>query len=729
MSTTNKPQLRWGTETKTPMSDAQSLIRLGVALFVVLNPFAAVIGAVVTLVLRRLAKVKAWWVLVAGTGGLLVALWNTQAPAYVRWLLELGEVALSGLATRTAPATIEAMGALVAQQWPAWLLAQLPVAVPLGVIAGAGLDMWRRRHSAPWRSAHEEAAPMSREKAMKRLKKIQPWADAPPPADARGAGGSSKGSAPKARRRSTPMTVDRLRIRLGVDQATGKPADVPAASFLQGCFVDGATGFGKTTDIVAIARGFIEAPAAQPLRCPLVYVNMKPDPEVTDLMRRIAVAGGRRFWYVTLDGAQHYNPIRHGSPTALATRIVEVEEAAADGGFSEPYHKTNGQELLGYAARALDELIAGSRTYQRGGKTMPWRRDLFHLHRIMRAQTLLENRRHYSSELQVDLGEYEDELQDKKKRESAESMRARIGKILQSSAGTVVRETPEALDLEDALRAGDVVMFDLDSMQDGVGATMLANLVIKDLQATVSRMGATSWHKRDGQRVRMGLTIIDEFSALGGSAVVHLLQRSRSSGFGQLLATQDVGSILEAGGEALLTTIGTNTNVKLVHVQEDRAEEYASAWGTKKAMKETVQYFDDRTLAGVVTSASGQGSLREVDEFVIHPNVLKKLQPGEIILATKTPHQQRRVVVQSSKPPQIEHVEPAGLLEAAPSEEPAEDVPEIPAEPVEDVFEDPTVEGVEDVPDEPDEEAADEPPLPDPTTGRDPFGDFPEEDR
>src|SRR5690625_7073294 len=80
----------------------------------------------------------------------------------------------------------------------------------------------------------------------------------------------------------------------------GRPADVPLSACLQHCWIDGASGFGKTTDIIALLRGALEAPAAQPLRIPLVYVNLKPDPEVTDAMRRIAHRAGRRFQHVSL---------------------------------------------------------------------------------------------------------------------------------------------------------------------------------------------------------------------------------------------------------------------------------------------------------------------------------------------------------------------------------------------------------------------------------------------
>jgi len=660
MSGTQGPRLRVGTETKEPLSGAVALLRLLAVLFLITNLLAAIVAAVTVACLRRWRKVRAWWVLLVGVAGLLVALlWVTLGPAYVRWALELGPVVFDAAVT-SGPAGIPAVvGPLVAGRWSAWLLGQLPVGIALGMSVGAALAMYVRRHDASWRQPTQHRTAMSREAAMRRTKRMEGWAPAPPKARKVTAPGKARRQA----REAPVLTVHDVKVRFGVDQEMGRPADVPLSAFLQHCWIDGASGFGKTTDIIALLRGALEAPAAQPLRIPLVYVNLKPDPEVTEAMRRIAHRAGRRFQHVSLGGELGYNPIRHGTAGAVATRIVEVEDAAVDGGFSEPFHKANGQELLGYATRTLDELVAKGRTYERGSRRLPWRRDLYHLHRIMRLSTLMGVRHHLSPELQLDLAEYSEEVDEiPRKRESAEGMRARIGKMLTSAIGPMLHEGEAGLNLEDAMRAGDVVVFDLDSMQDTVAATSLANLAIKDLQAVLGHLGSQGWNRAGEKVTRMGLIVVDEFSALGGDAVVDLLQRGRTNGGAVVLATQDVGSVIEAG-EGLLTTILTNTNVQLVHVQSERAEDYAKAWGTQQAKAETTQVFEDRTLLGTLTSKSGQGSLRDVEQYTIHPNVLRRLGPGEVILATRHPWEQRRVLVQRRMP------EPLSEQELAANEE------------------------------------------------------------
>lgn len=646
MNANTTPRMRFGTKSKEPLAGAAVAIRLAALVFAVTNPVAAVVAAGAFLALRRWRRVRPLLVLLAGVGLLaLMLLRFTQGPRYVLWVLDLGPVIADAAATLDAGSVPAAAGALFAERWGAWLVAQVPVGIALGIIVGAALAMYLRRYDAPWRQPTKHRKVLSRRKAVRRAERMDGWAQKPPKVRA-----AAGGDEPRKARAVKPLTVADVKIRLGVDQETGRPADLPLAAFLKHCWIDGASGFGKTTDIIALVRGALEAPAAQPLRIPLVYLNLKPDPEVTESMRRIAYRAGRTFRHVTLGGATAYNPIRHGNAAEVATRIIEVEEAAQDGGFSEPFHKANGQELLGYATRALDELVAAGRHYERGKVRVPWQRDLHHLHRIMRLKTLMDNRHHLSGDLQLDLVEYKEELDEiPRKKESAEGMRARIGKMLTSAIGDTVREQPDGLNLEDAILAGDVVVFDLDSMQDTVAATSLANLTIKDMQAVLGHIGSKQWNRTAGEVTRMGLIVVDEFSALGGDAVTDLIQRGRTNGGAVVLATQDVGSVLDTS-EGLLTTILTNTNVQMVHVQSERAEDYAKSWGTQTAMAETMQVYDDRTIIGTLTSKSGQGSLREVKEFVIHPDTLRTLAPGEIILATRDPWQQRRVLVQRRLP-------------------------------------------------------------------------------
>ncbi|MGC0239543.1 TraM recognition domain-containing protein [Arthrobacter sp. SD76] len=143
---------------------------------------------------------------------------------------------------------------------------------------------------------------------------------------------------------------------------------------------------------------------------------------------------------------------------------------------------------------------------------------------------------------------------------------------------------------------------------------------------------------------RMGYIVVDEFSALGGSLLQSLFERARSNGGAVTLATQ-VSTALEEASMSFKDSVIKNSNVKVLHQQDTNAEEYAGLIGTEKGMAETTQIFDDKDELGMTTRASGQGSLREVEQFRVHPNELRDLEPGQAIIFTKTPAVQHRVKV------------------------------------------------------------------------------------
>ena len=56
---------------------------------------------------------------------------------------------------------------------------------------------------------------------------------------------------------------------------------------------------------------------------------------------------------------------------------------------------------------------------------------------------------------------------------------------------------------------------------------------------------------------------------------------------------------------------------------------------------------------GSQTRASGQGSLREVETFKVHPNELKNLRPGEIIALVRNPQEVAHVKIRRTAPAQM----------------------------------------------------------------------------
>jgi type IV secretory pathway TraG/TraD family ATPase VirD4 len=90
-----------------------------------------------------------------------------------------------------------------------------------------------------------------------------------------------------------------------------------------------------------------------------------------------------------------------------------------------------------------------------------------------------------------------------------------------------------------------------------------------------------------------------------------------------------------AGGEELVGQVIGNTNVKIVHRQDvpDSAEYLSNVVGTHKILVKTTM--TEEKLIGNMSKM--MGTVREDEELVIHPNVLKNLRQGEAMLIKKIP--------------------------------------------------------------------------------------------
>ncbi len=190
-------------------------------------------------------------------------------------------------------------------------------------------------------------------------------------------------------------------------------------------------------------------------------------------------------------------------------------------------------------------------------------------------------------------------------------------------------------------------MFSLASSRYGKLAAQIAALVIQDLTTI-------SGHRLGMPSRPLAFVAIDEFSALDADNILSLLARARESGISVLLATQEMTDLerLAAGFRDQVLGIVATT---IAHRQSvpDSAELIARMIGTDTVWKHTYQTGPPGTLSHAVTSTiglerrptkTGMGTMREVEEFRIHPNTIKELPTGRAVLITKIPRAQARVV-------------------------------------------------------------------------------------
>lgn len=598
---------------------------------VLLNPLTAAFYYTLLPLYMWQRVIRAVWLLAASIVFLVAALFMGAGPAYLA-----PYVGLAGAVVEAAKTNIVTLGpallSTVEANWWGWLVGQLPLAFGVSSVAVSIYATWRSRYQADHREKEENAD----DKAVKvAVKKIEQWPQSP----------------------KTVKSLADLKIRIGVDRRTGQAFDVPALSFGMHFYLDGPSGYGKTTDLIEICRGFVEAPAAQQFRMPLFFLTMKPDEELTNAFRAIARNANRNFHLITEDGqgsTTTYNPIRHGTAEQARNVLVQAEKLADGRGFDNAHYLSGGERLALLAIRVIDELAAKGITYKRGKSLYKWKRDINHVARMMMLDTLRANKDLVSDTLAASIEEYLAEVDfDPDIAKGGSGMRGRFVRVAEGASGKVMQERADGLDIRQAIRDGDVVLFNLDAAADQNAAQQLGNLAIQDLTASMAALGKEGWNKENGKRTRMGLTIVDEFSALGGELLKNVFQRARSHGFGAGLATQESGA-LEEVSPAFKQAILQSSNIKILHKQEINAEEFAKMIGTESTMIETFQTFEDKDLLGEIVQASGQGNIREGETFKVHPNELRELGQGQTVFLVGIPRGNYRVQVRMSFPPNMD---------------------------------------------------------------------------
>ncbi len=599
-----RPPTQWGASEKSPPSSGQVLARGVGALGALVNPVVAVVAVLWVVGGRALSRKARAWVSVAGGAAFVVAVLLRAGRGYTRPYRELADAARDG--GQDAPGTL---GDVAAEEWPGWIVSQLPVALTAGTLAGGLWLLWRYRYRPTWRESGQ-ARPARQ--VQRRLTELTRGDDRPPAA-----------------------SVDELTLRLGVDIATAATVTVPGRALRQHAFIAGATGYGKSRSIEQLAYELIASPHAQPLRIPWLFADMKADPDLVAALHGAAHRAGRRFRLITVTGqGETYNPVRHGSAEQVRSRIVECLDQVAGGGFSEPHHREAAEEFLLYCVRALDDLVAQQVTAPFPDGVRAWRRDLPDLARLMTIKALSDRLPQLTEPVRADITVYLTYLQDEAKElmRSIPGLATRVRNLISGDAGRVLAERPGGIDLYSSIKAGDIVLFSLSAARDARAARQVGSLFLTDLGAVGDRLLEERWGTSGG----FFLAGVDEFSGLGGSTMASLFQRIRGAGGSLILCTQDMADLTEVG-PAFQNAVMTNTNVMILHRQKASAADIAELLGTRQAWQETIQLLEDVGPLGTATSGSGAGSLREVDKFKVHPNTLRELAQGQAVVTVGHP--------------------------------------------------------------------------------------------
>jgi conjugal transfer pilus assembly protein TraD len=408
-------------------------------------------------------------------------------------------------------------------------------------------------------------------------------------------------------------------ILIGHDTTTKEEARLTEEQLAAHGLIVGASGSGKTTSLLTILVGAIQRGHS------VIAIDLKGSPTFANTLKRTAEAVGREYHHWTPDGPGHWNPLAIGNPTELKDKLISTES------WSEPHYQRAAERYLQTALQVLEL------------------RDPDQPPSLERVVAMLEPKRlgasvgHLPAERSKRVSEYLSGLTSDQ-RSAIIGLATRLAVISESHTGSYLEPNgPTTIDLATAMREKHVVVFSLNASAYGKLSAQLAALILQDLTLIAG-------HRLNDPDRELVFIAIDEFSALDHSNILGLFSRARDALLSILLSTQELADLHITPG--LQDQILGSSSLTLAHRQNvpSSAETIAKLTGTQTTWEHTWQTDATTGLLSILTgkpghpSETGLGTKREVEQFRIHPNVIKELPTGHAVLITRIPCTSARII-------------------------------------------------------------------------------------
>lgn len=211
------------------------------------------------------------------------------------------------------------------------------------------------------------------------------------------------------------------------------------------------------------------------------------------------------------------------------------------------------------------------------------------------------------------------------RKEQVSGLLGNLGYFTSGEVGALFNTEFPAINIQQIMDEKLIAFFQLPVLKSPMLGKAVAKMVLQDIQSNVSARHASG--KEDHPFVAVYL---DDFTEYLTKSFVSVLNKSRSANVGVTFAHQAIGD-LESLGPEVKNQIQTNANLKVfMRTNEPGSAEYFSKTiGTRQAQKIT-----SRQKQGILgTEVTGDGSVRDVEEFLIHPNVFKsEMGQGEAVV-------------------------------------------------------------------------------------------------
>lgn len=203
------------------------------------------------------------------------------------------------------------------------------------------------------------------------------------------------------------------------------------------------------------------------------------------------------------------------------------------------------------------------------------------------------------------------------RQEQVSGLVSNLGYFVSGEVKELFNVKESAINLKDVIEQGKICYFQLPVLKSPMLGKSVAKMVLQDIQSQISERHASGKDEHNFFGV-----FLDDFSEYLTKPFVSVLNKSRSANVGIAFAHQAIGD-LESLGTEVKNQIQTNTNLKVfMRTNEPGSTEFFSkSIGTRQGIKTT-----SRQKSGAFGKATitGDGSIRDVEEFMYHPNTFKR---------------------------------------------------------------------------------------------------------
>lgn len=379
----------------------------------------------------------------------------------------------------------------------------------------------------------------------------------------------------------------------------------------------GASGYGKTVLISHIMKQRISQGKG------LLFIDLKSDMDTLLKFSQFVSDAGRMEDLLIFSLSEKamslpYNLISDGTATQLRDRIMMSLN------WSEEYYKNQSGSFL---LRLLMLLC--------------WLRDSdliqFNLGTVLNCCTDVQSVLNFGNMVPMNQTQMKgiaqhvvDFLKDRESYNSLSGLRAQLESIVLSEFGELIASDQKGINLFEAYKSSKIIFLFLDSRRYGETAKSVGRFILQDLKSVSAKVDA----EIPKEERKPFSVIIDEFADLASEDFIGFLDRARSSRMSVVVAHQEICDLQRISPEFAGRLMGnTSTLYAFLQKRPESAEIISGMAGTRTVWKKTKQ----TERFGFFELESGNGSKREVEEFVIHPNLIKSLRVGKCVCIKKYP--------------------------------------------------------------------------------------------